>query len=257
MRTASGYAWVAMVILFCTAMAILVVLSSGGAHAWFETRDAKLQAVKTVGIISAIGDQFTYTKAGLTGLDNSPRSGPIASWGLDDLMVQQVTDAMNIRFQVQPVTYPRAAFATTQESAITAVNLVRGDPFKKLVQTEVSPQGLDAYIVITKAKAYFGGGNRKVEGIGLIRYSTVLESFDLLHALYEIRVVDGKTFDIIEKLAAGPLDNASTVRLPGPSLMLDTGFDERDDNLHRAVADLVVRSLPNTLSDMHLISQKR
>ena len=71
--------------------------------------------------------------------------------------------------------------------------------------------------------------------------------FDLLHALYEIRVVDGKTFDIIEKLAAGPLDNASTVRLPGPSLMLDTGFDERDDNLHRAVADLVVRSLPNTL----------
>jgi hypothetical protein len=257
MRTASGYAWIAMVILFCTAMAILLVLSSGGAHAWFETRDAKLQSVKTVGIISAIGDQFTFEKAGLTGLDNSPRSGPIASWGLDDLMAQQVTDALSIRFQMQPVTYPRATFATTRESAITAVNLVRGDPFKKLVQTEVSPQGLDAYIVITKAKAYFGGGSRKVEGVGLIRYSTVLESFDLLHALYEIRVVDGKTFDIIEKLAAGPLDNASTVRLPGPSLMLDTGFDERDDNLHRAVADLVVRSLPNTLTDMHLINQKR
>ena len=257
MRTAGGYAWIAMVILFCTAMAILLVLSSGGAHAWFETRDAKLQSVKTVGIISAIGDQFTFEKAGLTGLDNSPRSGPIASWGLDDLMAQQVTDALSIRFQMQPVTYPRATFATTRESAITAVNLVRGDPFKKLVQTEVSPQGLDAYIVITKAKAYFGGGSRKVEGVGLIRYSTILESFDLLHALYEIRVVDGKTFDIIEKLAAGPLDNASTVRLPGPSLMLDTGFDERDDNLHRAVADLVVRSLPNTLTDMHLINQKR
>lgn len=257
MRTASGYAWIAMVILFCTAMAILLVLSSGGAHAWFETRDAKLQSVKTVGIISAIGDQFTFEKAGLTGLDNSPRSGPIASWGLDDLMAQQVTDALSIRFQMQPVTYPRATFATTRELAITAVNLVRGDPFKKLVQTEVSPQGLDAYIVITKAKAYFGGGSRKVEGVGLIRYSTVLELFDLLHALYEIRVVDGKTFDIIEKLAAGPLDNASTVRLPGPSLMLDTGFDERDDNLHRAVADLVVRSLPNTLTDMHLINQKR
>ena len=181
MRTASGYAWIAMVILFCTAMAILLVLSSGGAHAWFETRDAKLQSVKTVGIISAIGDQFTFEKAGLTGLDNSSRSGPIASWGLDDLMAQQVTDALSIRFQMQPVTYPRATFATTRESAITAVNLVRGDPFKKLVQTEVSPQGLDAYIVITKAKAYFGGGSRKVEGVGLIRYSTVLESFDLLH----------------------------------------------------------------------------
>jgi hypothetical protein len=256
MRTASRYAWIAMVILFCIAIAILLVLSSG-AHALFETRDAKLKSVKTVGIISAIGDQFTFAKAGLTGLNNSPRTVPIASWGLDDLIAQQVTEALSVRFQVQPVTYSRAIFATTKESPITAVNLVRGDPFKKLVQTEVSPQGLDAYIVITKAKAYFGGGSRKVEGVGLIRYSTVLESFDLLHALYEIRVIDGKTFDIIEKFAAGPLDNAASFRLPGPSLLVDTGFDERDENLHRAVADLVVRSLPNTLSDMHLINQKR
>src|SRR5690348_2774166 len=200
MHTASRYAWTAMVILFCIAMVVLLVLS-GSAHAWFETRDAKLQSVKIVGIVSAIGDQFTFAKAGLTGLDNSPRRGPIDSWGLDDLIVQQVAEALSIRFQVQPVTYPRATFATTRESAITAVNLVRGDPLKKLVQTDVSPQGLDAYIVISKAHAYFGGGNRKVEGIGLIRYRTVLESFDLLHALYEIRVVDGKTFDIIEKLA--------------------------------------------------------
>ena len=256
MGTGTRSAWIAMIILFFVSMAILLVLSSG-AHALFETRDAKLKSVKTVGIVSAIGDQFTFAKAGLTGLDNSPRRAPIASWGLDDLIVQQVGQALSIRFQVQPVTYARATFATTQESAITAVNLVRGDPFKKLVQTEVSPQGLDAYIVITKARAYFGGGNRKVEGVGLIRYRTILESFDLLHVLYEIRVVDGKTFDIIEKLAAGPLDNVSTVRLPGPSLLIEAGFDERDENLHRAVADLVVRSLPNALSDMHLINQKR
>src|SRR5206468_2201933 len=194
MCTASRYARIAMVILFCIPIAILLVLSSG-AHALFETRDAKLKSVKTVGIVSAIGDQFTLARAGLTGLNNGPRTVPIASWGLDDLIVQQVAEALSIRFQVQPVTYPRATFATSQESAVTAVNLVRGDRFKKLVQTEVSPQGLDAYIVITKAKAYFGGGNRKVEGVGLITYSTVLESYRLLHALYEIRVVDGKTFD--------------------------------------------------------------
>ncbi len=256
MRTAGRYAWIAMAILFCMPMAMLLVMSSGGAaRAWFETRDAKLQSVKTIGIISAIGDQFTFATAGLTSLDNSPRSGSIAAWGLDDLMVQQVTQTLSSRFQVQPVTYSRATFATTRESTITAVNLVRGDPFKKLVQTEVSPQGLDAYIVITKARSYFGSGSRKVEGVGLIRYRTVLESFDLLHALYEIRVVDGKSFDIIEKLAAGPVDNASTVRLPGPSLLIEAGFDEQNESLHRAVVDLVTRSLPNTLSDMHLVNR--
>ncbi len=130
--------------------------------------------------------------------------------------MQRAAEALSIRFQVQPVTYPRATFATTQESAITAVDHRSRRSVQRLVQTEVFPQGLDAYIVIAKAKAHFGGGNRKVEGVGLIAYSTVLEPFRLLHALYEIRVVDGKTFDIIGKLAAGPSDEASSVRLPGP-----------------------------------------
>jgi hypothetical protein len=254
MQTASRYAWIAMVILFCIAMTVLLVLSSD-AHAWFETRDAKLSSVKTVGIVSAVGDQFTLARAGLTGLDSSSRRVSIASWGLDDLIAQRVGEALSIRFQVQPVSYPRASFAAIQESAITGVNLVRGDPFKKLVQTEISPQGLDAYVVITKAKANFGG-NRKVEGLGLITYRTLLESFSLVHALYEIRVVDGRTFDIIEKSAAGPSDSASSVRLAGPSFVTDTTFDQPDETLHRAIVDLLVRSLPNTLSDMHLVDRK-
>lgn len=256
MDTADRCAWIAMIILFGVATAVPLVLSSG-AYALFETRDEKLRPVKTVGIVSAVGDQFTLTRAGLTGLSNSSRSVPIASWGLDDLIVQQVKEALSVRFQVQPVTYPRATFATIQESAISAVNLVRGDPFKKLVQTEVSPQGLDAYIIITRAKANFGGGSRKAEGVGLITYSTVLESFGLLHALYEIRVVDGRTFDIIEKLAAGPLDGASSVGLAGPSLVTDADVGEADEKLHRAIVDLLIRSLPNTLSDMHLVDHKQ
>ncbi|UFZ08276.1 hypothetical protein LQG66_08025 [Bradyrhizobium ontarionense] len=256
MRFISRYAWAAASFLFWCAIAILLILSSG-AHALFETRDEKLRSVKTVGIVSAVGDQFILARAGLTGLDNGSRHVPIASWGLDDLIVQEVGKALSVRFQVQPITYPRAAFATIQDSAVAAVNLVRDDPFKKLVRTEVSPQGLDAYIVITRAKANFGGSNRKVEGVGLITYSTVLESFGLLHALYEIRVFDGKTFDIIEKLAAGPSDDASSVRLAGPSLVLDGNFGEPDERLRRAIVDLLSRSLPSTLSDLHLVDHTR
>jgi len=80
----------------------------------------------------------------------------------------------------------------------------------------VSPQGLDAYIVITKAKSNFNG-SRKVEGIGFITYGTVLASYNQIYALYEIRVFDGKTFDMIEKRAASPLDNSGAMKLPGPS----------------------------------------
>src|ERR1700688_2774483 len=131
----------------CVSVAtILLVAVSVGACAMFETGQTKLQAVKTVGIVSAVGDEISFARAGLTGLNNSAsQSFPIGSWGLDDLIVQQATTELNGRFQVQPTSYNRAAFAAVKDSPVTPVNLVRGDPFKKLVQTDVSPQGLDAY----------------------------------------------------------------------------------------------------------------
>jgi len=223
----------------------------------FETSETKLRAVRYVGIISAVGDRMMVAKGGLTGLDNASRSFPIDSWGLDDLIVQRATATLNGRFQVQPVTYNRAAFAAVKDSVMTPVNLVRGDPFAKLLRTEVSPRGLDAYIVITKAKANIGGASGKIEGVGLITYATVVESYSRIFTLYEIRVIDGRTFDVIEKMAAAPLDDTAQVRLPGPSrptdgsVSINTG-DGRDESLRRAVIDLIVRSLPTTLNDMHL-----
>jgi hypothetical protein len=243
----------------CVGLATVLFAVSVSACAMFETGQTKLQAVKTVGIISAVGDEMSFAKAGLTGLNNPTQSLPIGSWGLDDMIVQQATAAVSGHFQVQPVSYRRAAFATVEkDSPIAPVNLTRGDPFKKLVQTEVSPQGLDAYIVITKSKASFGGDGRKVEGIGLITYAALLESYSQIHALYEIRVIDGKTFDVIEKRAAPPLDDAETIRLAGPSRIIDesfspsTGDPAGNEKLHGAITDLIVRSLPATLSDMGL-----
>jgi len=237
---------------------ILLVALSVSACAMFQTGETKLQAVKTVGIISAVGDEMTFARMGLTGLNNANQSFPIGSWGLDDLIVQQASAALSGRFQVQPVSYPRAAFAAIKDSPVAPVNLVRGDPFKKLVKTEVTPQGLDAYIVITKAKSNFGSGARKVEGIGFVSYGTLLASYNEIHVLYEIRVYDGKSFDVIEKMVAPPLDNAGTVGLTGPSRLVDASFSPssgdpaQNENLHGAITELIARSLSTTLSDMHL-----
>jgi hypothetical protein len=237
---------------------VVVVAVSASACAMFETRETKLQAVKTVGIISAVGDEITFAKGGLTGLNNRSQSFPIASWGLDDLIVQQATTALNGRFQVQPVSYNRTAFAAVKDSPIAPANLVRGDPFKKLVQTDASPQGLDGYIVITKARSNFGTSTRKLEGIGLITYGTMMESYNQVHALYEIRVFDGRTFDVIEKMTAPPLGDGGEVAIAGPSRRIDaispadTGNPAENARLRAAIADLVARSLAATLSDMHL-----
>jgi hypothetical protein len=243
----------------CANLATVLLAVSVGACAMLETRETRLQAIKTVGIVSAVGGEITFARGGLTGLDNRSQSFAIGSWGLDELIVQQVTAALSGRFQVQPVTYTRDAFAAIEkDSIVVPINVIRDDPFKKLVQTQVSPQGLDAYIVITKARSKFGGGARKLEGIGFLSYGTVLASYNQIHALYEIRVFDGKSFDVIEKMAAPPLDDAGAVRIAGPSRMIDESFalgagdPAQNEKLHAAITDLVARSLSSTLSDMHL-----
>ncbi|UPJ64922.1 hypothetical protein [Bradyrhizobium sp. 191] len=225
-----------------------------GAAAAFETRASRIQAIKTVGIVSAIGEEMSLTRAGLTGLGNVAQSASISAWGLDELIVQQVTRLLSGRFRVQPVNYRRAAFVAVRDSAVAPVNLLRGDPFKELVRSDIAPQGLDAYIVITRARSKLGNG-RNVEGVGLAEYRTLLADYGLIHALYEVRVIDGKTFDVIEKRAAAPLDNTGTVRIAGPSGPVDETFGgpASGERLRAAIADLITRSLPVTLGDMHLI----
>ena len=242
----------------CALLAVLVLAGSVGACATFQTGATKLRSVKTVGIISGIGDQMTIVKSGLTGIANRDQRFPIGSWTIDDLVTQQATASLSGHFQVQPVAYDRAAFAALEkDSAIAPVNLVRGDPIKKLVRTGVSPQGLDAYVIITKAKVNFGGG-RKLEGIGLVTYGTLTASYSRVHVLYEVRVVDGKTFDVIEKRTADPIDEAEALRLQGPSRRLDdsysnfTGDPAKDESLHQTITSLLTASLSSTLSDMHL-----
>jgi hypothetical protein len=115
----------------------------------------------------------------------------------------------------------------------------------------VSPQGLDAYIIISKARASLAGSGRKVEGVGLITHNTAVETYSLIHALYEITVIDGKTFDTIEKSAAAPLDQPAPVRLAGPTRSISASNGD-PENLRQAVVEIIERSLPATLGDMRL-----
>jgi hypothetical protein len=117
------------------------------------TTQPQLQNFKTVGIISAIGDTLTLTSAGLTGFKNEEQSFPVEPWGIDDFIVSRAGALLTRHYQVQPVTYDRAAFAAAfkRDNTVPVVNLLRKSPIKDLVREQAAPQGLDAYVVITKA----------------------------------------------------------------------------------------------------------
>jgi hypothetical protein len=218
-----------------------------------------IQSIKTVGIISAIGSEMSFATAGLTGFNSEIKTFPIESWGLDDMIVQRIGTALNGRYQIRPLIYPRAAFSRLEtENPITPLNLMRPDPLSKLVQTNVVPQGLDAYIAVVKTKSTFGRGARTVEGIGLINYKTALSSYNQIHALYEIGIVDGQTFEVIKKRAASPLNNEDITRVGGPSRLVEMtsepgpeNFDP-NDSLRTAITELIQHSLDMMLSDLQL-----
>jgi hypothetical protein len=238
-------------------LALLALLAHSGCASIQGT--SRLQGIKTIAIISAVGDKFTFTESGLTGLDNAPRSFSVEAWGIDEQIVARATSVLGQHFQVQNVTYQRELFAAPERvSSIPGADLVREDPLKELVRSHVSPQGLDAYVVISKATLKYGTRGVPVNGIGLIRHRALLDSSAMVHALYVIRVIDGHSFRTIDKKSAGPVDNSSIVRLTGPSRMFDAAElppiadPLQNESLKAAVSDLINRSLEPTLRDLRL-----
>ena len=59
------------------------------ACAMFETGEAKLKRVRTISIISVMGDELSFTRSGLNGMDNLSQHYSIKSWKLDDAIVKQ------------------------------------------------------------------------------------------------------------------------------------------------------------------------
>ncbi len=228
------------------------------------TTAPKLHDFKAVGIISAVGDTLTLTTAGLTAFNNKDQSFPVDSWGVDDFIVSRASALLVRHYQVVPVAYDRAAFtaAFKGDSPIAVVNLVdrlHENPIKELVRKQATPQGLDAYVVVTKAPSPYGTRGKKVAGIGIIKYAELLSSYVEAYALYKISLIDGHDFKVIGERTAAPLDNHEPVKLEGPSRVIDQALlptangAADNEQLKEAVTDLIERSLPVTLEGLRLV----
>jgi hypothetical protein len=248
---------------------LLLTLPASGC-ATLDRTDVRLASAKTVGIVSAIGDDFTFTRAGLTAPTEAEQHFPILTWGLDDLVTIRIGLLLGKRYQVEGLTYSRASFAAKEVVSPFAISntmskLTSGSEnrLSELVRTQVAPQGLDVYVVVTKATAPYGSRSRTVAGIGAIERVAVLGSSGQLHALYTITAIDGHTFKVIGSKQAGPLEGDELFRLKGPSrevgadLLSSAGSAAGSQELKAAVIDLIDRGLPKTLRDLQLIDQPK
>jgi hypothetical protein len=208
-----------------------------------------------LGIVSAIGDKFYATKVGLVVFGSDFKEMAIGSWGIDEMITAKIRAALSARFDVRPVTYKRAVFAAFPDrSGLIAQNF---NP--EVVRTQVSPQGLDAYLVVVKAERSYGGTRQLVQGIGSAEGNTDVDPIMFVHTYYNIFLVDGRDFQIKSRAASNipkPYNFFKRDYMSSPSRQTDASLWPKtldaaaNPRLKGVVVELIDQSLPPTLEKL-------
>ncbi|MGN6148288.1 MAG: hypothetical protein ACTHPD_07100 [Rhizomicrobium sp.] len=214
-----------------------------------------LANIKSVAIISALGDCLNLRDVEPVGtIFNTvhPECVPIESWGIDDLITQQLTTALAGRFTVKPVTYNRNDFVHVSMSVIPGTQV----PVEKQLRALNNP-GVDAYVVVTKmslSNAIGDDNNTLVDGLGIGHESSLLSQTTKMFAVYAIRIVDAHTFKTLETEGAHLPKTGFLPRVPivdvDESLWSSSAKDMTDDQKAKARArltSLIQESIGSTL----------
>jgi len=217
----------------------------------------RVEGVRTIGIVSAIGDKFYLRKVGFMVFGNESQEIAIDSWGIDELITAKIRAMLAGRFDVRPVKYRRAAFAEAENRLAIGVEPLRGET----VRAEVTPQGLDAYLIVTKASAPYGQTNQMLTGLGMVQGFKFGDSIVYEYAFYTISLVDGHDWTLSRGTFATVPGEAGLFgpRLKGASRDLDQTWwpasldAASNQRLKGVLVELIDQSLPGTLQKMQLV----
>jgi hypothetical protein len=147
-----------------------------------------------IGVISAIGDQFSVQHVGLTMFGNEYMEAPIEAWGIDDLFVARVRAAAP-GTAVRKIAYASGAFKPYYHPEAKLFRNDRDD-LTALVRQIAGTANCERYVVATKARVSVDGTNQSIEGLGVYKNWASPSGRGVVVAYFRINVFDGRTFDI-------------------------------------------------------------
>ncbi len=157
----------------------------------------------SLGVVSAIGDRFSVEKFGLTIFETEESYVPIEDWGLDDLVLARVRAATHDDPTVRKIAYPKGAF----EPYFNPKSRLLPDPREGLpaiVRSFTATTNCERYLVVTRVKAELSGTHLTTDGIGVwSRGLGSLARHSRLHANFAINVLDGTTYEKLDRAFAG------------------------------------------------------
>jgi hypothetical protein len=242
--------------MFRAAVLLAVLLLCGGAGPMMTTD--KIAALRRVAVMSAVGDTFTVRKIGITVFGNDEKEFPIDAWGIDPFVVNKVRSVLARRFQVRPVAYDKSAFLRDESALFRA----RDEDFIAAgVRAQAKASDIDAYIVVTRATTQFGNTNQSLRGLGILERAG-LSAKVWVYALYQVTVVDGRSFTVVASSPAILVSQdtvLTTMGIRGPAREVDQSWmpatldPARNIRLKSALTELLDRHLPGTIETMRLL----
>ncbi len=209
-------------------------------------RAADYSAIRTVGIIAAVGDTVTrQMEDGFASYRSRDRL-PIADWNIDGWLATQIAYAVSPRFAVKAVAYSAAQFQVLDSSAAVA----------ELVGALSASNGVDAYVVVHRQARRSDKTGVTLSGLGIYNSDSVFGGeYDAAYAFYAVTVVDARNGAVIADVVARLPDGSETLREADSEIWSDPFQETSDEQMARikaALFGLLRDSLPGTLKDTGL-----
>lgn len=214
-----------------------------------------------LGVIAALGSQFSVQHFGLTVFENT-ESKVSVDWGLDELVLARVRAATGSDPAVRSIAYPNGAF----EPYYNPKSRILPDPHEGLpaiVRSFTADANCERYLVVTRFDGVLPGTQMRIDGIGaLSRGIGSLLTHAQLFANISIAILDGRTYERINRpfanigthftdslrLTEDPLIKLDNSQFPNPpeSASGNATLRERTRALVAATLD---KELPGYLKD--------
>lgn len=209
---------------------------------------------RSIGVISMLGATFSMQKVGVTVFGNEYKSAPIAGWGIDDVVTSKVASLLGGDADVKRISSPKDAFAAYE--APGGLFRDHNAEFKEGLRKLTTGQKCDLYLAVVVGGSAFGSTNQSVRGIGIVQGSSVFVNQMWIHALFQMRLYDGRTLELLGWKPATLGQPTFMAMIRGPnreveaSLWPQTDRVESDVRLRNAVRELIEQGISATLPEV-------
>lgn len=217
---------------------------------------------KRVGVLSAMGKDFSKTTVGFTVFGNNDEAELPLDLDVDEVITRKMIDTLSSRYEVIDLSKYRQAFFDAPKTWYGS-GLFSSDTPPTIAETVdrlMGAEGLDAYILVTPSASAVSSTNQAVAGVGLVKHIHISPA---LFADYYISVVDGTTRKMVADASALPIGKTTPLSLfrtplvQAPSMPVSRKIwkqpEQHQDDLKRMLDQIMASSLPETLRRIGLI----